>query len=341
MKKLSILFVLVLALGLVFCSCGKEESAYDYDLGEYVTLGDFPNVKIDMDKVQEDVDKAVKDIASQYSEKKEVKDRPVQKDDIVNIDYVGKLNGVEFEGGKDEGYDLTIGSKTFIDGFEDGLIGKKIGEKVDLDLTFPEDYSNKELQGKDVVFTVKINSIKSQTIPALTSEMVQEKTDYESVNEFLDETRKEKIEAHLWESYVNSCKMSKYPQEETKKYYDQMVDSYNQMAVSNGMTLESLVSFYGYGSVDSFLEYVMESAMLTVKEEVIIYKTVRDNEIPLTDEEYEKLGAELAKEAQYETLKEYEAGVGKHAIKVQIYMDKIIEMTYKANEAKINTTEAE
>ncbi len=335
MKKLSLLFVLVLAIGLVFCSCGKEETPYDYDLNEYVTLGEFPKVEFDMEEVQEEIDKAIEDIAVQYAEKKDVTDRAAEEDDIVNIDYTGKIDGKEFEGGSAKGYDLTLGSGTFIAGFEDGLVGKKIGETVDLNLVFPEDYKSTDLQGKDVVFTVKINSIKSQTIPALSNDMVKEKTEYETVSAFVDATRKEKAEDHIWQNFIDSCKMNKYPQAEVKTYYDQMLNSYSQMAVYNGMTLESMVtSFYGYKTVDEFLSYAMDSAMLTVKEEAVIYKTVRDNDISLTDEEYDKLALELAKEAQYETVKEYEEYMGKENVKLRIYMDKIIEMAYKANDVK-------
>lgn len=342
MKKFSILLVLVLAIAVVFCSCGKKESEtpYDYDLGEYVTLGTFPNVAIDMDEAEKLLDEAIEDVASQYAEKAEVKDRAVQDGDIANIDYTGKMDGKEFEGGSDKGYDLEIGSGSFIAGFEEGIIGKNIGDEFDLKLVFPEDYSNKELQGKDVVFTVKVNSIQSKTVPALSDEMVEEKTDYASVSEFIENKEKEIVEDLLWENYIDSCKMLKYPDAEVKTYYDQMVNSYNAMALSNGMTLESMVtSFYGYSSVDDFLSYTLESAMLTVKEEIVIWKTVRDNDIALTDEEYEKLGAELAKEASYESLKEYEEYAGANTIKLQIYMDKIVGMAVAANDIKFGATE--
>ena len=176
MKKLSLLIVLVLALALVFCSCGKEGSAkanYDYDLSEYVTLGKFPAVEIDEEKIEDELNKAIEEITSQYGEKADVTDRAVVDGDIVNIDYTGKMDGKEFEGGSAKGHDLTIGSDSFIPGFEDGIIGKKLGDEFDLKLVFPEDYKNNpDLQGKDVVFTVKINSIKSQSNPALSNDMV-------------------------------------------------------------------------------------------------------------------------------------------------------------------------
>ena len=332
MKKFGLIFVLMLAFAVILTGCGKEDTPYDYDLGEYVTLGEFPKVEIDMDEVQEKVDEAVTEIASEYAETSKVTDRPVKDGDIVDIDYTGKIDGKEFEGGSATGTELEIGSDSFIAGFEDGLIGKNIGDTVDLNLVFPEDYKSEDLQGKDVVFTVKINSITAKKVPALSNEMVEEKTDYSTVSEFLENTRKQTIEDMLWQNYLDSCMIIKYPEAEVKKYYDQMVQSYRQMAVYYGMNLENLVSMYGYSTVESFLDYALESAMLTVKEEIVIWKTVRDNDITLTDKEYKELGLEIAKEAGYETLKEYEEYVGeKNTIKLQIYMDKIVEMAIKAN----------
>ncbi|MBQ7968889.1 MAG: FKBP-type peptidyl-prolyl cis-trans isomerase [Clostridia bacterium] len=334
MKKFTLALVLVLALSVVLCSCGKEDKPYDYDLDKYVTIGDFPNVEIDMDKVQEKVDEAVENIAKQYAEN--LKEGTVEDGDTVNIDYVGKIDGKEFSGGSAKGTDLKIGSKEFIDGFESGLIGKKIGEKVDLNLVFPDDYKE-ELAGKAVVFTVTINSVKARTNPDLTDKMVEEKTDYLTVSEFLKNTKKETIEEMLWDNYLNSCKVLKYPKAEVKEYYDSMLNSYRQMAVYNGMTLEAMVtSFYGYKSVEEFAEGLADSAMLTVKEEMIIWQTVRKHDISLTDEEYKTLGEELAKEAKYDSLAEYEEATSKTNIKLQLYMDRIIEMSMKANDAKIN-----
>lgn len=334
MKKFTLAMILVLALAVVLCSCGKEDKPYDYDLNEYVTLGTFPKVEIDMDKVEEEIDKAITDIATQYAES--IKEGTVEDGDTVNIDYVGKIDGEEFEGGSAKGTDLKIGSDKFIDGFEDGLIGKKIGETVDLNLVFPDDYAE-ELAGKKVVFTVTINSAKSRTTPALTDEMVEEKTEYTSVSEFLEAKRKEIIEEKIWDNFINSCKVLKYPKDEVKKYYDGMLNSYRQMAVYNGMTLEGMVtSFYGYKTLEEFADGLADSAMLTVKEEMIIWQTVRTNDsLTLTEDEYKTLGEELAKEAQYESLKEYEEATTRANIELQIYMDKIISMAMAANDIKL------
>ena len=136
----------------------------------------------------DEVETAIQSALDEAATDKELdKGTAIENGDVVNIDYTGKLDGKKFDGGSAEGYDLTIGSGSFIDGFESGLIGKKVGEKTDLELTFPEDYSSEDLQGKDVVFTVKINSATRKEVPVLDEDFVKNTTEFETVEEY--ETR--------------------------------------------------------------------------------------------------------------------------------------------------------
>ena len=335
MKKLSFVLALLLICSVVFTGCGKKnEKLYDYELKEYVTLGTFPKVKLDEEKLQKAIDDAVKSVAEKHKEKVDVTDRPVAKDDIVNIDYVGKVDGKEFTGGSAKGTDLTIGSNKFIAGFEDGLIGWNIGDEKDLNLTFPENYSSTDLAGKPVVFTVKINSIKKEVIPELTDKMIEEleSGEYKTVSEFLKYQREYNVETLLWEEFLKSCSVTKYPEKETKELYNQTIEAYKTMAINYyGTTLENLVLNYGYSTLDSFFAETLANSRNTVKEEMVVYLTVRENKIEISDEEYKTLGLEMAKENKYDSLEAYEDYVGEDIIKYNIYKDKIIEMAIKAN----------
>ena len=340
MKKFILFAMLILALTAVLCGCGKNETPYDFDLKEYLTIGEFPNVEIDKDKLQERLEEEIATVTSEYSTTVDVTDRAVKDGDIVNIDYVGKIDGKEFEGGSAKGSDLTIGSNTFIAGFEKGLIDKKIGEEVTLNLVFPEDYGKEDLNGKDVVFTVKINSIKEKTTPDVSDKMIEEKTDYATVKEFCDAKSKEIAKELVWEKYVSSAKVNKYPKEETKVYYDQLINYYKQLAAYNGVTLENMVAtFGGYKSVDDFFAYALASAKSTVKEEMVVYLTVREYNIELSEEEYKKQGEELAKEYSYENLKEYEKANGRAAIEVNVYTEILIEKLLGEDEVKYDMPE--
>ena len=335
MKKLVLLSTLLLVIAVVFCGCGKDAKPYDYDLGEYITLGQFPNVEYDADKVAEAYEEEAETITSEFKTTEAVTDRAVEDGDTVKIDYVGKIDGKEFEGGSATGTELEIGSDSFIAGFEDGLIGKKIDEEVTLNLVFPEDYKNADVAGKDVVFTVNIKSITANIIPELTDSMVQDKTEYNNVSEYADAVREQAARDQLWETYLESCKVIKYPKEETKRYYDNLLDSYSQVAVYNGMTLEAMVtSFYGYKTMDEFLSYAMSLAMSSVKEEMVLYATARNNGIEISDEDYEKIGLEIATDAGYESLEEYEGYMAKEGIMLEIYRKMVVDKAYAANDIK-------
>ncbi len=330
MKKISLLLILVVACSVLLCSCGKD-TPYDFDLTEYVTLGTYPAVEYKKADLEKDLEKAIEAITTEYKEEKEITDRAVEDGDNVNIDYSGVLEGETepFEGGTAEKQDLVIGSDTFIDGFEDGLIGKKIGEEVKLDLVFPEDYDKADYAGKKVVFTVKINSIKDMVIPELTDEMVKDEGEYETAEEFIRETKKNILEELVWENFVDSCKVNKYPEKEVKEYYDNLIAMYRQISYSNGISLENYVSMIGYGSEQEFYAEILAGARNTVKEEMVIFLTARNNDITISDEQYETIGLEIALEEGYESLDEFEELVEKVEIEKQVYkqlvIDKIVE----------------
>ena len=158
-----------------------------------VELGKYKGVKIDKietevteDEVNEAIDRERKNNAREIT----VEDRPIQDGDKATIDFEGFVDGVAFEGGKGTNYDLVIGSHSFIDNFEEQLIGKNIGDEVDVNVTFPESYQAEELAGKPAVFKVKVNGIKVDELPELDDEFASEVSEYETVAEYKDSVKK-------------------------------------------------------------------------------------------------------------------------------------------------------
>lgn len=183
-----------------------------YKVADYIKLGKYKGIAVTVEKLtvsDADVEAKIQSELVSNTTTEEVTDRKVVKDgDIVNIDYEGLKDGVAFEGGTAKGSDLTIGSGQFIEGFEEGLIGKNVGDKVELNLTFPEDYTDgsgnkSDLAGQAVVFNVTINSIKKSVTPKLTEAYVKEKTDYDSINAYRKATR-ESLEATNQETMDNN-----------------------------------------------------------------------------------------------------------------------------------------
>lgn len=164
---------------------GKDGDTLDTaDLSKYITLGKYKGLKVtlaDTEVTDEDLKEAEENALSLAKTQEAVTDRPAELTDTVNIDYEGKKDGVAFKGGTAKGYNLDLGSHTFIDGFEDGLVGANIGETRDLNLTFPENYHDADLAGQDVVFTVTVNSISANVIPEMTDEIAK-KLDKDAVS---------------------------------------------------------------------------------------------------------------------------------------------------------------
>lgn len=223
MKKKAVALLLCVSMMMTLNACGKTNkdntqgtetvaetetevipSSADitYDAGDYVSLGDYMNMEVTLDKDYQVTDDMVKNyvnnnVIANYPYYVESDKIVVENGDVANIDYEGLLDGEAFDGGTAQDYDLEIGSGSFIDGFEDGLISAEVGKETDLNLTFPEDYGNSDLAGKEVVFKVTVNAIKEKqdiTYDTLTDEYVTYLSDklgasYETVNDLTSDIR--------------------------------------------------------------------------------------------------------------------------------------------------------
>lgn len=302
MKRiLTLLLALTTLFSLFACAAQdpKEALAYDYDLSAYATLPDYMALKFAKDDVtatKDDLDKQkTTDFAGRDIES------TVKKDDTVNIDYVGKRDGKEFEGGSAKNQSLKIGSKSFIDGFEDGLIGKKPGETVDLNLTFPTDYHNKDLAGAAVVFTVTINYIKtdSQETPKLTDELVARFTDYKTVEEY-EKAMNEKLSAEKLDTAVQNALLDqttfhKLPDAAIRAHRDVYVNYYKDIAASYGMNFSTYLQQTGTNEV-SFLAQANSYAENAVQSDLILYTISREQNITVTEEQRKAILDEMMEE---------------------------------------------
>lgn len=189
--------VCALTVSAIGCgSGGSENKIRSYDVEKYVTLGDYEGMEVevagDFEVSDEDVVDYINSMLSYRPSYEDTDKQTVETGDCVNIDYEGKKDGVAFDGGTAQGYVLEIGSHSFIDGFEDGLIGANVGETLDLNLTFPEDYQSEDLAGADVVFTVTVNKIVKKidiTYDELTDEYVASNFSYQTIDELYNDTK--------------------------------------------------------------------------------------------------------------------------------------------------------
>lgn len=237
----------------ILCSCGAEEEETDLsyeqmtqiDWSQYIDIGEYSSIELDMypDVTDEDIENEINTLLLSMGETVEVTDRAAEEGDTLDIDFVGTVDGEEFEGGSYSGYSLTLGSGTFIDGFEEGLIGAETGQTVTLNLQFPDPYrNNPDLAGKDVVFTVTVNSITETIYPEFNDAFVAENTDYSTVEEYREGTSRALEEQYhedmvtykssyaYYNVYDNSTFTETYPEGLIEKFYNQYIDYYTQTA---------------------------------------------------------------------------------------------------------------
>lgn len=252
----------VFALYMVGCgSTDKDAYLSGIKAEDYVDLCEYNGIPVEeaQPSVTDDyVEMYINYNLSSSASYKEITDRDTVKDgDVVNIDYDGTIDGAEFDGGSSTGYNLTIGSGSFIDGFEDGLIGKKVGATVSLNLTFPDDYSNTDVAGKDVVFKVTINSIEELVTPELTDDWVAEQNidGVTTADEYREYTKKQlltqaqstydsDVQSAITTYLQDNCTFRKDPpQAMVDRFSDYVLDYYTQYANQYGMDLESFMQY--------------------------------------------------------------------------------------------------
>ena len=273
-----------------------------------VKLGKYKGVelkKIEYKVTDEDVKHELEHMAEHNSRMVSIEDRPAKKDDTVTIDFEGFIDGVPFENGKAEGHQLVIGSNTFIPGFEDQIIGMKIGEERDINVTFPKEYFSKDLEGKDAVFHIKMHEIKKKELPAIDDEFAKDVSEFDtlaelkkSIKEKKEHENEHRAEHEMEDSAVEAvCKNTKIdiPEGMVELEIDNMIDNVSQRLQYQGMELEKYLKVMGKTEADLRKEYKPE-AEKNVKSSLVIRQIVADEKIK-ADEKYvkEKL-EELAKQ---------------------------------------------
>lgn len=277
-----------------------------------VELGKYKGVKIDKietevteDEVNEAIDRERKNNAREIT----VEDRPIQDGDKATIDFEGFVDGVAFEGGKGTNYDLVIGSHSFIDNFEEQLIGKNIGDEVEVNVTFPENYQAEDLAGKPAVFKVKVNGIKVDELPELDDEFASEVSEFETVAEYKDSVKKSLAETKeknakdarekaAIDAVIADAKMD-IPEAMIKTTQRQMMDEFAQRVSSQGLSFEQYLQFTGM-TEEQMLEQIRPQAELRIKSRLVLEAIVAAEKIEATEEDFEQEIAKMAEMYQME-----------------------------------------
>ena len=272
-----------------------------------VTLGEYKGVEVPKSEIEvtdEEVDAEVKKEQEKNSRTINVEDRAAQLNDIVTIDFEGSVDGVPFDGGQATEYPLTLGSNTFIPGFEDQLVGAKVGDDVDVKVTFPEEYQAKELAGKEAIFKCAVKKIEAKELPELDDDFAKDVSEFDTLAEY-----KEHVKTNLVEKKENEAKHAKedaavdkiienaqmdIPEAMLETQCRQMLDDFSRRMQSQGLSMDQYFQFTGM-TAEKMMEDMKPQALKSIETRLVLEKVAEVENIQPTEEE---VNEEISKMAE-------------------------------------------
>ena len=272
-----------------------------------VELGNYKGVevsKVDTEATDADVEEEIKKVAEQNSRTITVEDRAVKDGDMTVIDFEGFIDGEAFEGGKGENYPLTIGSHSFIDNFEDQIIGMNIGDEKEINVTFPEDYHAEELKGKPATFKVSVKEIKEKQLPDIDDDFAQDVSDFDTLDEYKADLKKKiaerkeaeakkKKETEAIEKIVADSKMD-IPQAMIDTQVTRMAEDFAQRLQQQGLSLEMYFKYTGL-TAEKILDDMKPEAVKRIQNSLVLEAVAKAENIQVSDDEF---NSELSKMAE-------------------------------------------
>ena len=272
-----------------------------------VTLGDYKGVEVPKTEItvtDEDVDAEIKKEQEKNSRTINVEDRGAQLQDVVTIDFEGSVDGVPFDGGQATEYPLTLGSNTFIPGFEDQLVGAKVGDDVDVKVTFPEEYQAKELAGKEAIFKCAVKKIEAKELPELDDDFAKDVSEFDTLAEY-----KEHVKTNLEDKKANEAKRAKedaavdkaienaqmdIPEAMLMTQCRQMLDDFSRRMQSQGLSMDQYFQFTGM-TAEKMMEDMKPQALKRIQTRLVLEKVAEAENIQPTEEE---VNEEISKMAE-------------------------------------------
>lgn len=272
-----------------------------------VELGQYKGLEVEKKEYEvkdEEIEERLKSMQEKNARIETKEDGTVEKGDIAVIDFKGFVDGVEFEGGEGKDYSLEIGSGSFIDNFEDQLVGAKASEERDVNVTFPENYGKEDLNGKKALFKVTVNEIKVKELPELNDEFAKDVSEFDTLDELkkdikekMVETNNNKAKAELEEAVISaaieSTKMD-VPAVMVENEIDAMVKDLENRLKYQGLTLEQYMEYTG-NTTDKMRDYMRENADRKVKADIVLDAISKAENVEATDEEVKQKAEEIAK----------------------------------------------
>lgn len=305
-----------------------------------VTLGEYKGVEVEKTEVavsEEEVDKEVDRERESNARELDIDDRAVENGDKIKLNFEGFVDGVPFEGGKGEDYPLTIGSGSFIPGFEEQLVGANIGEKVEVNVTFPEDYHAEDLKGKPAVFKCTVNEIKVKELPAADDEFAKDVSEFDTLAEYRDDIRaklldrktqdaKREKENKVVAKAVENATME-IPDAMIDEQVRRMADDFTRRIESQGISVEQYMQFTGM-TADKMLEQMRPEALKRIQNSLVLEAIAKAEDIQISDERLDEEIGKMAEQYKMETekLKELMGDYEKEQMKNDLAIQAAVEL---------------
>ncbi|MCI6676210.1 MAG: trigger factor [Clostridiales bacterium] len=305
-----------------------------------VTLGQYKGLAYEAEAIEvtdADLEQELKKVQEQNARTVTVEDRSVANGDIAVIDFTGYVDEKEFEGGKGENYELVIGSHSFIDTFEDQLVGKNVGEEVDVNVTFPEDYQAADLAGKPALFKVVIKAIKAKELPELDNEFASDVSDFDTLDEYKEDLKKNILESKekaaktakenaLVDKVIENAQMD-IPEPMIELEVRQMADEFAHRMQMQGLSMDQYMQYTGL-TPDKLLAEMKPNAEKKIKTRLVLEAVVDAENIQVSDEELEAEFNKLAEmyKMEVDKVKEIMGDAGKENMKKDIAVQKAVDV---------------
>lgn len=309
-----------------------------------VTLGEYKGVEVEKKAVEvteEEIQAAIDRERENNSRTIDVDDRAVENGDMIKLDFDGYVDGVQFQGGKAENYPLTIGSGSFIPGFEEQLVGVKIGEEVEVNVTFPEEYHAEDLKGKAAVFKCKVNEIKVKELPVADDEFAQDVSEFDTLAEYKEDIKKnlmtqkeadakrEKENAVVDKVVANAA--MEIPEAMINEQVTRMVDDFARRMESQGISMEQYMQFTGMDA-GKMLEQMRPEAVKRIQNSLVLEAVAKAENIQISEERLDEEIAKLAEAYKMEAdkLKELMGDFEKEQMKNDLAIQAAVELLVEA-----------
>ena len=310
-----------------------------------VELGKMEDLGVKMEEVSvsdEEVDAKIKDLQEKQARYVDVKDRPARTGDLTNIDFVGSINGVAFEGGSAKDYELELGSHTFINGFEEQVAGMEIDQQKDINVTFPKEYGAKELAGKPAVFAVKLLAIREKQVPEIDDKFASDVSEFDTLEELKKGTKEKLLETKkanaksdldnkIVDAFVARCEVE-VPEVMVKNQIERAIDDMKQSLKAQGLTYDIYLTYIGMTD-EQFRESRKEDTKKSIKTTMVLSELIKREGIKVEesdiDAKVEEISAQMKKSAK--EVKKTMKNSQREVVENNILTEKVIKLLKEKN----------